>query len=126
MPSFTDEDLETLHLGIQQFNDRDFFHCHETLEKLWLKQEGDTKGLLQGLIQLAVAYHHLLAGNNDGAYKLFKRCLPRLELTKPKDLDLNQEELCCLIRANICQMEKMPSFTIDSIVIPSLIQDRDL
>ena len=99
------EDLELFCLGINQFNERKFFDCHETLEKLWLKKTGEEKELIQGLIQLAVAYHHCLAYNNKGALKLFKRGLTRVENFEPMFFGLQLTELCSSIRANIKLLE---------------------
>ncbi len=64
--------------GIEEFNRRDYFQCHETLEELWHRQGEPERQFTQGIIQIAVAYHHLLRGNQRGARKLFRRGLERL------------------------------------------------
>ncbi len=120
MNQLTGSDLELFCQGIQQFNQRQFFDCHETLEQLWLKQSGEEKELIQGLIQLAVAYHHLLAGNKRGALKLFKRGLLRLEVYEPAALGLELAKLCHLIRANIKQLEGTLNCAVESIAIAVL------
>jgi predicted metal-dependent hydrolase len=53
--------------GIDDFNCRQFFRCHEIWESLWRDQQAPEKDFTQGLIQIAVAYHHLLNGNYEGA-----------------------------------------------------------
>lgn len=54
------------------FNEGLFFEVHEVLEKVWLKQGDQTRPLLQGLIQIAVAFHHLENRNIKGALSLLK------------------------------------------------------
>ena len=58
--------------GIQLFNSRKFFECHEVLETLWLKAQGDEKVFLQGIIQVAAAFHHLGRGNIAGTLSLLE------------------------------------------------------
>lgn len=47
-----------------------FFEVHEVLEPHWARAAGPAREALQGLIQVAVAYHHLTHGNPRGARKL--------------------------------------------------------
>ena len=64
--------------GIEQFNEGDYFEAHETLEALWKSESGPVRNLLQGIIQLAVALHHVRRGNQKGALSLLERALVRL------------------------------------------------
>lgn len=57
---------EFLH-GIEQFNRREFFECHETLEALWLHETETIRYLYQGILQIGVGYLHLLRGNHHGS-----------------------------------------------------------
>ena len=43
--------------GRRLFNDGRFFEAHEVWEEAWLREEGETRQLLQGLIQVAAGYH---------------------------------------------------------------------
>lgn len=66
--------------GVDLFNAHEFWHAHEAWEELWLAAEGDHKQFLQGLIQLAAAYHHVKRGTSPrGAVRLFDAALRRLE-----------------------------------------------
>jgi hypothetical protein len=47
-----------------------FFEAHELLEPAWFRAEEPLRTALQGLIQVAVAFHHLDHGNRDGARSL--------------------------------------------------------
>jgi predicted metal-dependent hydrolase len=46
---------------------------------LWLEATGDEKIFLQGLIQLAAAYHHVQRGTFRGGVRLFDAALRKLE-----------------------------------------------
>lgn len=59
-------------LAIRQFNNRDWFECHETLEELWVVESGEVRDFLQGFIQIAVALHHWRNNNHGGAVRLLK------------------------------------------------------
>jgi hypothetical protein len=52
------------------WNEQLFFEVHEVLELVWKTLEGDHRQAFQGLIQIAVAYHHLAHGNLRGARSL--------------------------------------------------------
>jgi len=54
-------------LGIEQFNQRAYFECHETLEALWNSEPGTIRVLAKGILQVAVGCYHLLRGNHRGA-----------------------------------------------------------
>ena len=54
------------------FNEGLFFEVHEVLEAVWLKQGERTRPLFQGLIQIAVAFHHLENRNLKGALSLLR------------------------------------------------------
>lgn len=59
-------------LGIRQFNAREWYDCHETLEDLWIGETGEVRNLLQGIIQISVALHHWHNGNHGGAVGLLE------------------------------------------------------
>jgi predicted metal-dependent hydrolase len=61
-----------------------FFEAHEELELAWNAAEGETKILLQGLIQVAAGLHRLKLEprKTDGAFYLLDRGLEKLERAK--------------------------------------------
>ena len=65
--------------GIEEFNKREFFESHETLEEYWNTLSGDEKELVQSIIQAAVAYYHFGRGNRVGARKLLVRAVARAQ-----------------------------------------------
>src|SRR5262245_9449080 len=54
-----------------------FFEVHEVLEAVWQHQTGESRQALQGLIQVAVAFH-LAHGNPRGARTLLREGRARL------------------------------------------------
>ncbi|HEU5440796.1 MAG TPA: DUF309 domain-containing protein [Ktedonobacterales bacterium] len=54
-------------LGIEQFNRREYFECHETLEAEWNAEPGPVRTLYKGILQVGVGCYHLLRGNYRGA-----------------------------------------------------------
>ena len=59
--------------GIALFNHGEFFEAHEVLEDVWRAAPPGEKKFLQGLIQVAVSFHHRSTGNLIGACSLLKR-----------------------------------------------------
>jgi predicted metal-dependent hydrolase len=64
--------------GVELFNAQKFWHAHEAWEELWLVSTGDEKTFLQGLIQLAAAYHHVQRGTLRGGVRLFDAAFGKL------------------------------------------------
>jgi predicted metal-dependent hydrolase len=64
--------------GMEMFNSRRFFDAHEVWEEIWLASPEPRRTFLQGVIQIAAAYHHYLRGNRDGACSLLNAGLRRL------------------------------------------------
>ena len=60
------------------WNEGLFFEVHEVLEAVWKTAAGTERQALQGVIQIAVAYHHLMHGNRRGARSLLVEGRSRL------------------------------------------------
>jgi len=81
--------------GIALFNAHEFWHAHEAWETLWLVAEGDRKQFLQGLIQLAAAYHHVKRGTSPrGSVRLFDAALGRLRPFPEGYENVDRTEAC--------------------------------
>ena len=55
-----------------------YFEVHELLEPYWMRAGGGERKILQGLIQVAVGFHHLENGNLKGARSLLDEGSARL------------------------------------------------
>jgi uncharacterized protein len=64
---------ESLERGIRLFNRGDFFEAHEVLEDVWRAAPPEQKRFLQGVVQLAVAFHHYSTGNRIGMKSVMER-----------------------------------------------------
>lgn len=63
---------EVIH-GLELFNLGAYFEAHEELELAWRAEYGPVRELYRGILQIAVAYLHILRGNRRGAAKMFLR-----------------------------------------------------
>lgn len=70
---------ESFDRALTQFHRGHYFAAHESLEALWLQAGHSEKTFLQGLIQLAVTWHHWQQGNLKGAGGVLRRARQRLE-----------------------------------------------
>lgn len=60
-----------------------YFEVHEVLEAVWLELAEPQRSGVQGLIQIAVAMHHLAHANPRGAASLFAAGRAKLVLHRP-------------------------------------------
>ena len=65
--------------GLELFNAHEYFEAHESLESAWRQEPGLIRELYQGILQVSVAYYHLLRKNYAGARKVFQRSHKWLE-----------------------------------------------
>jgi predicted metal-dependent hydrolase len=76
--------LEEIQRGLDLFNRAHFFDAHEVLEDVWRSLPRARPSCLrlrlhvQGIIQLAVAFHHESTGNYVGARSVLERALRNL------------------------------------------------
>lgn len=70
--------------GIAHFNAGEFWEAHESWETIWLEAESELHRFLQGLIQIAAAYHHARRGTLPGAVRLFDAGLEKLSAFPPR------------------------------------------
>lgn len=61
-----------------QFNDGYYFEAHETLEDLWYASPLPARTYLQGIIQLAAAFVHLMRHEYPGTIALLDAALNKL------------------------------------------------
>lgn len=76
--------------AIAQFNQQEFYTCHDTLEALWLEAAETDKNFYQGILQIAVACYHLGNYNWRGAVILLGEGIKRLSDYQPvyEDIDV--------------------------------------
>jgi predicted metal-dependent hydrolase len=90
----TEEDWQEFERGVTLFNNRQFWHAHEAWEQVWLRHDGDGRLFLQGLIQLAAAYHHLVTQRSfQGIVNNFQKAQSKLEVFQPTYLGISTTPL---------------------------------
>ncbi|HEY9908037.1 MAG TPA: DUF309 domain-containing protein [Thermosynechococcaceae cyanobacterium] len=65
--------------GVEQFNQRQFYACHDTLEAIWIEAGEPDKKFYQGVLQVAVGLYHLGNDNWRGAVILLGEGSNRLQ-----------------------------------------------
>ncbi|MGA7937285.1 MAG: DUF309 domain-containing protein [Kovacikia sp.] len=78
--------------AIDQFNLRQFYACHDTLEALWMEAMEPEKRFYQGILQIAVALYHLENENWRGAVILMGDGMNRLRDYQPAYGNINIKE----------------------------------
>jgi len=79
--------------GIEQFNAREFYDCHETLEEIWLAEPGTIRTLYQGILQVGVAFYHQARGNFRGATSLLETGIAYLRPFAPRCMGIDVQAL---------------------------------
>lgn len=111
---------EAFYQGLEAFNQREFYACHDILEALWMDALHPLKLFYQGILQLAVAYYHLGNGNWKGGVILLSTGIQRLEYFAPEYLGIDVESLLdnsstCLERLQELGKDHIQAFDLQSI-----------
>lgn len=90
--------------GLNLFNRAHFFDAHEILEDVWrsLPRDRPLRRHLQGMVQLAVAFHHESKGNHVGARSVLERAIRNLNGADSSFPDLDLDRL----RAELADWQK--------------------
>ncbi|GFE67683.1 DUF309 domain-containing protein [Chroococcus sp. FPU101] len=78
--------------GVDEFNQHEFYACHDTLEALWMEAPEPNKRFYQGVLQIAVGCYHLGNHNGRGAMILLGEGIKRLKDYLPiyEEIDVTQ------------------------------------
>ena len=69
--------------GVEEFNTREFYACHDTWEAIWMEAMEPDRTFYQGLIQIAVGLYHLGNHNWRGCVTLMGEGIRRLGPYQP-------------------------------------------
>jgi predicted metal-dependent hydrolase len=86
-------DTSSLREALQQFNQQEFYTCHDLLEALWMDAYYPEKTFYQGLLQIAVGLYHLGDRNWKGSMILLGEGISRLRDFQPEYMDINVSKL---------------------------------
>jgi uncharacterized protein len=79
--------------AIEEFNRREFFEQHETLEAIWIAEADPVRYLYQGILQVGVGFYHWSRGNWKGAVAKLASGLDKLEPYLPGCQTVDVERL---------------------------------
>ncbi len=79
--------------GIKLFNESKYFEAHEELELAWRAERSPVRELYRGILQVGVAYYHILNGNYRGGKIMIERAQKWLKLFPDICLGLDVEKL---------------------------------
>ncbi len=109
--------------GIEEFNQRQYFECHETIEAVWMAETRPIRLLYQGILQVGVALYHVQRDNWRGAMKVLARAIPKLTHFAPTCMGVDVDRLLadtCHVRQHLAQIgpERIGEF--DSALVPTI------
>ena len=109
--------------GIEEFNEGEFYECHEYLEEAWMQEPRRVRFLYQGILQVGVGFYHLKNGNWRGATGLIRNGTTRLKEFEPESLGIDvgrlvRESEACLRELESLGRERVREF--DTTNIPKV------
>ena len=104
----TDEDAQ-LERGIALFNSGKFWEAHEAWEEIWMNHPEDGRFFVQGLIQLAAAYHQLGKKVYRGVVIHLKQARERLKLFPSDFLGIEVPPILQVIDDSLAAIESRSS-----------------
>ncbi|MEA2626212.1 MAG: uncharacterized protein QOD06_2257 [Candidatus Binatota bacterium] len=106
-PPPADEIERALCLAAVLFDVELFFEVHEILEAVWQRAAEPLRTFLQGLIQVAVGYHHRTNGNLRGARSLLAEGNRKLAPYGPEMLGVDLSALSTEVEAAIAELDDL-------------------
>jgi len=104
--------------AVRLFNAGEWYACHDGFEELWHETQGPCRRTLQGILQIAVAHHHLDRGNQRGAMVLLGEGLGRLQGAGPIQFELALDPLSQVARERLLALHENRS--LEGIPLPAL------
>jgi uncharacterized protein len=90
--------------GLDAFNSAHFYDAHEHWEEVWLETPNPEKMFLQGLIQVAAAFHHYSRDNRLGTRNLLHAGLLKLDFFPEEHRGLALEPLRATVRIWLAEL----------------------
>ena len=70
---FNSKHLHSMRRGIDLFNQKKYWDCHEELEEIWIEETSDVRYIFWTIIQVAVALYHCEHQNLIGARSMMAK-----------------------------------------------------
>ena len=98
---------DVLARGAALFNQGLYWEAHEAWEELWLELEDEPKLFVQGLIQVAAAYHKATVQMQPrGCVKLLTTALQKLDPAPPDFMDVETREFLPAVRRTLAEAHR--------------------
>ncbi|MFN9547319.1 MAG: DUF309 domain-containing protein [Cyanobacteriota bacterium] len=112
--------------AIHLFNAREWYAAHDAFEELWHEAAIEQRLVLQAVIQIAVAEHHLHNGNQRGSLLLMAEGLNHLQSSSPQDLNLDLQALSSIVSRRLAALQAGQSLAdLPLPVLRRLAPDKD-
>lgn len=114
------------HKAVHLFNDAEWYAAHDAFEELWHEAAQEDRSLLQGIIQIAVAEHHLRHGNQRGSLLLMAEGLNHIQPSSAPDLGLDLQRLITTVRRRLAGLQAgEPLVELPLPVLERIAPDKD-
>lgn len=111
--------------GIGQFNRGDYYECHETLEEIWMHEQGKIRDLYKGILQIGVGIYHAKRSNLKGAMRLVSSGMELLSPFAPECMGVDVTHLlqsAGLFRKELNELASDPGLSLKAIPIIRFIE----
>ncbi len=111
--------------GIRQFNRGDYYDCHETLEEIWMHEQGKIRDFYKGILQIGVAVYHAKRSNLKGAMRLVSSGRELLSPFAPECMGLDVAHLlesAGRFREELNELASDPSLSLKAIPVIRFIE----
>jgi len=95
-----------LERGLALIREGAYFEAHEELEDEWRVAPEAERDFLQGLVHVAVAWHHAGRGNRPGCERQLAKAERRLGPYRPSHRGVDVDDLLRQVRAARSQVER--------------------
>lgn len=97
--------MSDISVGIDLFNDAEFFEAHDFFENLWNESSPGDKFFYQGLVHVSVASFHLISGNLIGALSQYSKGKMKVEKYVPMFLNVDVKSLIFSVEKTISELQ---------------------
>ncbi|MBW4665520.1 MAG: DUF309 domain-containing protein [Chroococcus sp. CMT-3BRIN-NPC107] len=112
--------------GVEQFNQEQFYACHDTLEAIWMEATEPQKTFYQAILQIAVALYHLGNLNLRGACILLGEGINKLGRYEANYAGVDVDELLDSSAALLNQLQQEQAIAFPVLPKINLIEESNL
>jgi uncharacterized protein len=99
--SKSSSEQEELERGLELIDSGEYFEAHEVLEDLWRAATAEERDFYQGLVHVAVAWHHAGRGNRPGFERQLAKAARRLGPYAPAHRGVDVADLLAQLDAAV-------------------------